>query len=125
LPNDPGSFCAALLSPLQYDLPQDVHEPTWQVALRHFAQARPTESQFRRLLERRTGRRRPDGRDPGARVAAFLLREWELYGLARLLGAGGSAGGRRRGGWQARRSVGPPTPQVVRLLLRQRAARPG
>ena len=108
-PTDPGAFCAALLGPLRYVLPADVDEGTWQLALRHFARTRPNEQDFRRLLEQRAGRGGPArGGDAGARVAAVLLREWERYGLARLLGAGRSAGGRGRGSWPAPRSAGVP-----------------
>jgi hypothetical protein len=52
LPTDPGSFCAALLGPLTYALPAEVDAATWRVALRHFAERRPTEAEFRHLLER-------------------------------------------------------------------------
>ena len=72
---EPGAFCAALLGRLRYTLPPDVHEPTWRLALRHFDQRRPTEATFRRQLEQRAARR--EGKEAaGARVAAFLLREW-------------------------------------------------
>src|SRR5918912_953750 len=98
LPTDPGSFCAALLGSLAYTLPAELDAATWRVALRHFAQRRPTDSEFRRLLEQRAQTRRGSEPDAGARVAAFLLREWERYGLARLLGVA-SAGGRRH--WRA------------------------
>jgi hypothetical protein len=122
LPSDPGTFCAALLGPLKYDLPQDVHEPTWQVALRHFAQARPTKSEFRRLLERRTGCRGPESPDPGVRVAACLLREWERYGLAQVLGLDSADGRRQRRGTRARRGAVARLPEAVQLALRGRGA---
>jgi hypothetical protein len=123
-PTDPGAFCAALLGPLKYTLPADVDEGTWQLALRHFARTRPNETDFRRLLEQRAGRGGPArGGDAGARVAAVLLREWERYGLARLLGAGRSAGGRGRGSWPARRAAGVRRWPAVPSGFRQ-AARP-
>jgi hypothetical protein len=119
-PSNPGSFCAALLGSLKYALPADVDEGAWQIALRYFAQRRPADKEFRRLLEQRAGRGGPASRgDAGARVAAVLLREWERYGLVRLLGARRSAGGRGRGGWHARRSAGVQTQQALRSLLRQ------
>ena len=57
-PSDPGSFCAALLGPLEYALPTDVDAATWRVALQHFAQRRAAEGEFRRLLERGDGQGR-------------------------------------------------------------------
>src|SRR5436305_13791619 len=93
-PAAPGAFCAALLGLRAYTLPANVDAATWRLALSHFAQRRPPEAEFRRLLERRARAGCGSDREPGARVAAFLPREWERDRLGRLLGAG-SAGGRR------------------------------
>lgn len=93
-PDDPGAFCAALFGIRTYALPPAVDTPTWRVALRHFARTNPTDLEFRRLLERRAGL--PAVRDAGGRVAAFLLREWARYGVARLLSRRTTAGNRRR-----------------------------
>jgi hypothetical protein len=95
-PYDPGAFCAALLSVRTYALPPEVDTPTWRVALRHFARTNPTDLEFRRLLERRAAL--PADRDAGGRVAAVLLREWERYGVARLLSKRTKVGNQRRRG---------------------------
>jgi hypothetical protein len=121
-PTDPGGFCAALLGSIEYALPAEVDAATWRVALQHFAQRRPSEDEFRHLLERRAQAGRGGERDAGARVAAFLLREWERYSLARLLGVA-SAGGRRQ--WRrmaGRRAAEAGLPQAVQLVLRGRRA---
>ena len=122
-PADPGSFCAALLGPLEYALPADVDAATWRVALRHFAQRRSSEDEFRRLLEQRARAGQGGEQDAGARVAAFLLREWERYGLARLLGA--AVGGRGRRAWRGAstgRAADARLPRAVQLALRGRSA---
>jgi hypothetical protein len=98
--DDPGAFCAALLSVRTYALPPAVDTPTWRVALRHFARTNPTDLEFRRLLERRAAL--PADRDAGGRVAAVLLREWERYSVARLLSRRTTVGNRRRGSPPAR-----------------------
>lgn len=117
-PTDPGTFCTALLSSRAYALPDDVDPSTWQVALEHFARTAPPEAEFRRLLEQRA-RTGPDAsRAAGARVAAYLLREWERYGLARLLGAGSSGRGPKRKGLPGRRTGVANTQRVLRLALR-------
>jgi hypothetical protein len=100
----PAAFCAALLGKLRYALHADVPAATWRVALRYFAERQLPEREFRRLLEQRAERTRaatplPGAAeaDTGARVAAYLLREWEQYRLARRLaptGPGRGAGGR-------------------------------
>jgi hypothetical protein len=110
---EPGAFCAALLGRVRYALPADVDAPTWRVALRHFAQGQPTAATFRRLLEQRAARREaPGAASPGTRVAAFLLREWERYCLARLVGTG-SASRRRSPGRRGRRPAAPRAPRGV------------
>jgi len=93
-PNDPGAFCAALLSARTYALPPELDKPTWRVALRHFARTKPTDLEFRRLLERRAAL--PAVRDAGGHVAAFLVREWKRYGVARLLSRRTTASNQRR-----------------------------
>jgi hypothetical protein len=108
----PAAFCSALLTNIRYVLPEDVPPATWQAALRHFAERQMPEATFRRLLEQRAARdnaanRTPVSVDAGARVAAYLLREWEHYQLARRLTPGGP--GRRpagRAGAPNRRSFG-------------------
>lgn len=117
----PGTFCAALLGRLRYTLPQDIDRPTWEVALRHFAETEPTETEFHRLLERRAERRRtadlsPVGRDRGAQVAAYLLHEWERYQLARQLASVTPGRSRRTG------AKGPARPAYARSRVRERAA---
>lgn len=102
----PAAFCSALLTNIRYVLPQDVPPATWQAALRHFAERQVPEVTFRHLLEQRAARGKaagptPVNGDPGARVAAYLLREWDQYQLARRLTPAGP--GRRRG-----RPVGAP-----------------
>lgn len=117
-PADPGAFCAALLGPLKYALPEDVDRSTWRLALEHFARKAPPEGEFRHLLELRA-RAQPEGsRDAGARVAAFLLREWERYGLARLLRAGASGRAVKRQRGPRRRPGAPGVPRALRLALR-------
>jgi hypothetical protein len=111
-----------LLSALVYALPSDVDAATWRVALRHFAQRQPPEDAFRRLLEQRVQAGQGGEGDAGARVAAFLLREWERYSLARLLGV--AAGGRRRQwrGTQRRSASDARLPPAVQLALRRGGA---
>ncbi len=97
----PAAFCSALLTNIRYVLPEDVPPATWKAALRHFAERQMPEATFHRLLEQRAARddaanRTPDIVDAGARVAAYLLREWEQYQLARRLTPRGP--GRRPGG---------------------------
>ena len=120
----PGAFCAALLGKLRYTLPADVPTPTWQVAVRHFAERQPTEAEFRRLLERRATRVHGTGDDPGARVAAYLLREWERYQLARQVApaapdrrpsSGAGAPGRRSFSTSRRRDRAAQTALLQRL----------
>jgi hypothetical protein len=108
----PAAFCAALLGKLRYVLPADVPAPTWQKALQYFAERQLTEAAFRRVLEQRAARGRtrnptPVGADAGARVAAYLLHEWERYQLARQLAPSGPGrpGGRRAGAPGGRSSV--------------------
>jgi len=100
-PDDPAAFCAALVSVRTYALPPEVDTPTWRRALRHFARTKPTELEFRRLLERRAAL--PADRDAGGRVAAVLLREWERYVIMRLLSRRTTAGNRRSRGSPAAR----------------------
>jgi hypothetical protein len=72
---------------LRYVLPDEVDRPTWELALRHFADRHPSEAGFRRTLEqrmrRKNGQNEPanpvDAVDAGAKVAAYLLHEWERY----------------------------------------------
>ena len=78
----PAAFCAALLGDLSSAVPADVPAATWRVALRYFAERQLPGTTFRRLLEQRaerTGATNPTAAssdaDPGARVAAYLLRE--------------------------------------------------
>jgi hypothetical protein len=87
----PAAFCSALLTNIRYVLPEDVPPATWQAALRHFAERQVPEVTFRRLLDQRAARGKaaagatPVSVDAGARVAAYLLDEWERYQLARRL----------------------------------------
>jgi len=102
-------------------LPEDVPRTTWQTAVRHFAERELTEATFRRVLEQRAACGKaanpiPVGGDAGARVAAYLLREWEQYQLARRLSPGGP---RRRAG--ARSGV-PGRRSSGRSSSRDRAA---
>ena len=118
----PAAFCAAVLGELGYVLPADVPAATWQVALRYFAERQLSEPAFRRLLQQRAAgdRTNPVTRgspDAGARVAAYLLREWEHYQLARQLAPTGTRPGRRAG-----RRAGAPRRQSVRGSSRDRAA---
>jgi len=117
----PAAFCSALLTNIRYVLPEDVPPATWQAALRHFAERQMPEATFRRLLEQRAARdnaanRTPVSVDAGARVAAYLLREWEQYQLARRLTPGGP---RRRPG---ARSGAPGRRSAGRSRSRDRAA---
>jgi hypothetical protein len=117
----PGAFCAALLGRLHYSLPENVDRPTWQVALRHFAEAEPTETEFRRLLEGRAERGRPanlssGGRDRGGQVAEYLLREWERYQLALQLASVRPGRSRRTD------AKTPARPAYARSRGRERAA---
>jgi hypothetical protein len=116
----PAAFCAALLGNVRYALPADVPAATWKVALQYFAERQLPEAAFRRLLEQRAARDRtasatPGSPDAGARVAAYLLREWEHYQLARQLAPTGPG---RRAGPRA----GAPRRQSVRGSSRDRAA---
>jgi hypothetical protein len=116
----PTAFCAALLGNIRYALPADVPATTWKVALQYFAERQLPEAAFRRLLEQRAARDRaapatPGGADAGARVAAYLLREWEHYQLARQMAPTGP--GRRAGG-----RAGAPRRQSFRRSSRDRAA---
>jgi hypothetical protein len=129
-PSDPGAFCAALLGALRYTLPEQVDRSIWEVALRHFAQTQPSETEFRQLLERRM-QRRPSHRgsmhsaDAGANVAAYLLREWEHYQLARRLAPGGPGGQRRdRAGAPGRRSPARRTERAAQVALLRRLGVP-
>jgi hypothetical protein len=94
----PGAFCAALLSVRGNSLPPEVHTRTSDVAQHHVARTHPTDLEFRRLLflARRAALRAD--RDAGVRVATVLLREWERYAFARLLGRRATAGKHRRRG---------------------------
>ncbi len=117
----PAAFCAALQTTIRYVLPEDVPRTTWQTAVRHFAERELTEATFRRVLEQRAACGKaanpiPVGGDAGARVAAYLLREWEQYQLARRLSPGGP---RRRAG--ARSGV-PGRRSSGRSSSRDRAA---
>jgi len=105
-PDDPAALCAALLSIRTYAQPPEVDTHTWRLALRHFARTKPTEHEFRRLLERRAAL--PADRDAGGRVAAVLLRGWERYGVVRLLSRRTTGGNRRR------RSSPPARPRAAR-----------
>src|SRR5713226_8901527 len=80
-PSTPAAFCSALLTHTRYVLPEDVPRATWKTALQYFAERQMPEAAFRRLLEQRAAREKTAGPtpvrvDPGARVAAYLLREW-------------------------------------------------
>ena len=126
----PAAFCAALLGDVSYALPVDMPAATWRVALRYFAERQLPETTFRRLLEQRaerTGATNPTAAssdaDAGARVAAYLLREWEQYRLARRLaptgpgrGVGGRTGAARRR--SARRSSSQDRAAQVAWLQR-------
>jgi hypothetical protein len=102
-----------LLGSLRYTLPEEVDRSLWEVALRHFAERQPTEAQFRQLLERRMrrsiGQNGPmPGSDAGARLAAYLLREWQRYQVAvRLRSARGGKQSARPASVPTRRSSGP------------------
>jgi hypothetical protein len=117
----PAEFCSALMTNIRHVLPEDVPPATWKAALRHFAERQMPETAFRRLLEQRAARGKAAGPtpvsvDPGARVAAYLLREWEQYQLARRLTPGGP--GRRPGG----RAGAPTRRSFGRSGSRARAA---
>jgi hypothetical protein len=100
------------------------------VALGYFAERQLPEATFRRLLEQRAERTRAGNpipgaaeADAGARVATYLLREWEQYRLARRLaptgpgrGAGGRVGAPRR--WPTRRSSSQDRAAQVAWLQR-------
>src|SRR5713101_9873269 len=86
----PAAFCSALLTTIRYTLPEDVLRATWKTALQYFAERQMPETAFRHMLEQRAARGETAGptpiiTDPGARVAAYLLREWEQYQLAQRL----------------------------------------
>ncbi len=121
----PAAFCTALLGHVRYTLPENVSAATWRVALRHFAERQLSEEAFRRALEQRAQQNRAANpasadADAGARVAAYLLREWEQYQRARRLQPTGQ--GRRSGGptgatWRrsSGRSSGDRAAQVALL----------
>src|SRR6266511_1041804 len=74
----PGPFCRVLLEQQDYALPAHVNQETWMVALRYFADIDPVPDAFRRALERRSTEQ--GGRlEGGARVASYLLAQWNLY----------------------------------------------
>jgi len=59
-------------------LPAHVNQETRLVALQYFAQVDPTPDAFRRSLGRRS--QQHEGRlEGGARVASYLLTQWDLY----------------------------------------------
>jgi hypothetical protein len=96
----PAGCCLALQTKVTYSLPEDVPSDIWQLALRHFGERQLSDTRFHRVLEQRTARGKAADStavsvDAGARVAIYLLREWEQYQLARRLtpvSLGGRAG---------------------------------
>jgi hypothetical protein len=67
-----------------------IDRSTWRVALRFFAERRPTRWSFYNVLSDRAAKRAQfrNGRwtnpfDKGAHVALFLLSEWEVYLFSR------------------------------------------